>query len=367
MSEVYDLLKPWITHEFWDFQAHDMVPNSVYVIGRKQFTENTPRIRELAQDPSYTLVFDNAAEGSTTLEAQMKVLGIQDLVRQGRILILAGAPIAPEYPHMVYDHFLCEILNYDENHAAMSRTGEIFTWQCKPYTFLFLNGRARPHRKYLWERLRQAKLLDRALWTMLDSRPSNSDDFVLRQGWHDVMQQNSELRTLPYRYEFPQWRGNSFSVGPGGAGFIKNELFNNLWGEIYLQPEPYIDTYFSLVTETVYQTDRSFRTEKIAKPLMQGHPWICATNRGFYRDMHNLGFRTFGDLIDESFDSIDNHQERMDRIVQVIDDLVRQDLNKFIMAARETCIYNQQHLLELAPRMQRNIPQRFFDFLNERL
>jgi hypothetical protein len=368
MSEVYDLLKPWITHEFWDLDNHDMIPNSVYVFGRKQFVGYYDRIRELAHDPRYVLVFDNAAEGSTTMIAQLAVLRMTDLVQQGRILLISGGALPPEYPHIVYDHFLSEITNYDENITASRRVDEIFTWHNKPHTFLFLNGRSRPHRKYLWERLRQERLLDRALWTMLDSRPAVSADFTLpSRPWGDRMAQDSQIRTLPYKYEYPEWRQSVIISGPGGGGFIKNQLFDNKWGEIYLQTEPYRDTYFSLVTETVYETNHSFRTEKIAKPLLQGHPWICAANPGFYRDMRNLGFRSFGDLIDESFDTIEHHQTRMDRIMDVIRDLVSQDLNKFIMAARATCIYNQQHLLQLVPDLRQHFPRDFFGFLYERL
>ena len=368
MSEVHGLLTPWITHEFWNFQDHDMIPDSVYVIGRRQFTENYERIRDLAQDPRYTIVFDNAAEGSTTLVAQLSVLRLQELVLQGRILLISGGALPPQYPHIVYDHFLCEITNYEENITASRRIEEIFNWYKKPYDFLFLNGRARPHRKYLWQRLQQEKLLDRALWTMLDSRPAVGADFSLPGGaWRDRMAEHTTIRTLPYRYEYPEWRNSVIVHGPGGGGFIKNQLFNNKWGEIYLQSEAYIDTYFSLVTETVYETHQSFRTEKIAKPLLQGHPWICATNAGFYRDMHDLGFRTFHDLIDESFDTIDHHQTRMDRILDVVRDLVKQDLNKFILEARDTCIYNQQHLLELVPDLRQRFPQQFFRFVNERL
>ena len=123
------------------------------------------------------------------------------------------------------------------------------------------------------------------------------------------------------------------------------------WGEIYLEARPYLDTYFSLVTETVFDFSYSFRTEKIWKPIAIGHPWIAATNAGFYRDIHDLGFKTFGHLIDESFDSIDNPQDRIERIATVVEDLCQQDLDKFAVAAREVCVYNQQLHTELSSKI----------------
>ena len=87
------------------------------------------------------------------------------------------------------------------------------------------------------------------------------------------------------------------------SGFVKHELFDNKWGDVYVKANLYLDTYFSVVTETVFEYPYSFRTEKIWKPISIGHPWVAVANCGYYRDLHNLGFKTFGNLIDESFDS----------------------------------------------------------------
>jgi hypothetical protein len=147
--------------------------------------------------------------------------------------------------------------------------------------------------------------------------------------------------------------------------FVKNELFNNLWGEIYIQAEPYIDTYFSLVTETVCDYPYSLRSEKIYKPIAMGHPWIATANRGFYRDIRNQGFRTYDHLIDESFDSIDNNQDRLDRIVAVVQDLCQQDLAEFLVAAKQTSKYNQRHMADLGPRIRAEFPQQFLTFVEQ--
>ena len=109
----------------------------------------------------------------------------------------------------------------------------------------------------------------------------------------------------------------------------------------------------------------SFRTEKIAKPLAVGHPWIVASNAGFYRDMRNLGFQTFDSLIDESFDSIDNSQERMDRIAAVVNDLCQQDLTSFMQASESICKYNQQHLQQLSSCIKSEFADKFFNFIKQ--
>jgi hypothetical protein len=268
------------------------------------------------------------------------------------------------YKYIRYDHFLSVILNYDENVAAQSRTDEIFSKTDKPYKFFFLNGRARPHRKYLYERFRESGVLEQALWTMLDSRPSHNRQFILQRNGVNMLSTTSELRWLDPKYEFEFYRNATVTPGPAERTFVKTELFNNQWGEIYIEPAPYIDTYFSLVTETVFEYPYSFRTEKTAKVLAMGHPFIMATSVGFYRDLRNLGFRTFDTVIDESFDLVENHQNRMDRIYTVVQDLCAQDLASFLSACRDICKYNQQHLQELIPRIRSDFPPQFFNLIN---
>jgi hypothetical protein len=130
---------------------------------------------------------------------------------------------------------------------------------------------------------------------------------------------------------------------------------------------PYIDTYFSVVTETVFDYPYSFRTEKIWKPIAMGHPWIAVANAGYYRDIRNLGFKTFGHLIDESFDQIDNNQDRIERISQLVEELCQQDLASFLKECYTVCKYNQQHLAEMQIKVRREFPDRFFKFINRYL
>ena len=365
-SEVYKLLLPWRDNEFWDFNQCKLEPG-IYVFGRQQFVEHKEKISEMAQDPQYCIVFCNAAEGSWTLQSMVQMLGVEQLIKEKKILLISGGEQQEDYTSIQYEHFLSEILNYQENHQATERTEEIFTKTNKPYRFLFLNGRARPHRKYLYERFKRLNLLDHALWTMLDSRPSLSKSFNFIENNINVMSTVSELRCLPKEYEVSTYRTTQVNPGPAERTFIKHELFNREWGEIYLQPEPYIDTYFSLVTETVFEQPWPFRTEKIAKPLMMGHPFILATSPGYYRSLHQLGFKTFGHVIDESFDSIDHHQDRMDRIIDIVQDLCRQDLTTFLKECHAVCKYNQQHLAETKIQASNEFPTRFFQFLNDNL
>jgi hypothetical protein len=333
---------PYITEKFYDFSKLTLEKDAVYIVGRTQLRHNAEDIRDLV-NAGYRIVFSNPAEGSETFVQHLRMYGVEDLVLDGKLPVITGGDLPCNYPHMVYEHFLTQPLRYTENLAAQARTPEIFTTHPKPYKYLFLNGRYRPQRRALINSLEEQGLLEHALWTCLDG-------------------QDRPVRLLPEHYEVEQFQANMHTAT--GTGFVKNQLFNNLWGEIYIKPEPYIDTYFSLVTETVFNYPYSFRTEKTAKPITMGHPFIVAANRGFYRDLRNLGFQTFGHIIDESFDSVDSDQDRLERIVAVVKDLCSQDLEQFSTAAASVCKYNQQHLQLLHNTCVAEFPDRFFKFLN---
>ena len=362
--DVYNLLEPWIDDHFWDFESFDPEPGSICLVGRKQAVENTAKLRDLCTRDC-TMVFANSAEGASTQLAQLRVLKIEDLVLDNKLLLLTGGRLPPQYPHFLHEHFLVRILAYEENIQAMKSINDLFEQVDKPYAFLFLNGRGRPHRKYLWHKLNQSGLLEKSLWTMLDGRGSGNRTLRLIDQGRDVMGDPTPIRHLPMQYEVTRYRDNR-PASPGYAHqFVKFDIFKNEWGEIYIDPAPYRDTYFSLVTETVLDYPYSFFTEKICKPLAIGHPWIVASNRGFYKDIRNLGFQTFNGIIDESFDCIDNDQDRMDRILHTVADVCNDDLPAFLAACQGICKYNQQQLQEVVAQEKSTFPQKFSGFIKQ--
>ena len=69
-------------------------------------------------------------------------------------------------------------------------------------------------------------------------------------------------------------------------------------------------------------------------------------------------------MIDESFDQIENGADRLDRIVEIVQDLCQQDLASFLDSCYNTCKYNQQLLAELGPQLRKDFPNRFVHFIN---
>jgi hypothetical protein len=362
--EVYDLLLPWMDGDFFDFSKHEIVPGAVYLIGRAQMNLNRELICELIKSDTIRVILSNPAEGSDTLKFHCDyVHQCGNLARDNRMLLIGGGDMDPEWPCLQYDSFLPKILDYTENHFAASQSYQIYNIVDKPYKFLFLNGRNRPHRKYLLEKFALDGLLDQALWTNLENRAGSSQQLTLWHQGQDLMLTSRKIKTLPAKYEVGRYCQQVDQMSD--SGFVKNELFGHEWGEIYIEPAPYIDTYFSVVTETVFEYPYSFRTEKIWKPIAMAHPWIAVANAGYYRDMRHLGFKTFDPFIDESFDLIDHSQTRIERIADVVKDLCSQNLTSFLVAVQDICKYNQQHLSDMRLQVRKEFPERFLKFISK--
>jgi uncharacterized protein YggL (DUF469 family) len=270
--------------------------------------------------------------------------------------LLTSGDMEPGWRYCKTDCYFSNIVEYLENLRAHESYPQVYHKVNKPYDFLFLNGRLRPHRKYLIDAMRDQQLLDRALWTNLNDRVEMSWSSRLQTG------DTEPIRLLPEQYEIDRALPNMATV-PGG--FIKHHLFGNTWGDAEVNPAPYIDTYFSVVTETIFDYPYTFRTEKIWKPMIMGHPFVAAANRGYYKDLHEAGFQTFGHLIDETFDQIDDPTDRANRIVDTVADICYNGAASFLEAAKFVCKYNYQQLREHNRREHAELPERLAQYINE--
>jgi hypothetical protein len=362
--EVYDALKSLADENFSELQDNPISPGAIYIVGYPQFEKHRDWLVELAETNTIKLVMSHTSEGSWTILGILSSLGIEQLVKSKKILLITAGNMDDSWPNLSFDGYLIRVYKHEENITACARTQEIYSKSHKPYKFLFLNGRGRPHRKYLIESFALTGTLDQALWSSLDQGTIDT------YGWIDLNHQGKNLilnprpvKYLPAQYEYDRYQDRVDS--PTADTFVKYHLFDNTWGDVLIKAEPYIDTYFSLVTETIFFYPHSLRSEKIWKPIAMGHPFVAVANYGFYRDLHKLGFKTFGHLVDESFDTIENNQSRIERIAAVVEDLCQQDLVSFLESCRDICKYNQQRYAEARLEVREEFPDRFFNFVNQ--
>ena len=102
------------------------------------------------------------------------------------------------------------------------------------------------------------------------------------------------------------------------------ELIEPYIGHSYIH-EMYTNSYFNIVTETSYNFDSTaiignsiFLTEKTYRAIFGMQPFIVVSNPGFLKFLKSIGFKTFPEFFDESYDEIENPIERMSTIVNEI-------------------------------------------------
>lgn len=147
----------------------------------------------------------------------------------------------------------------------------------KVYDFLYLNKVNRPHRELLFQKLQHRHLLGNSL----------------------VSYHHKKI-TLDKSYELPWLNGE-----PYPAYGRDRDIFE----------KPYNESVFHIVSET--SDYEKFFTEKIWKPILAKQPFVVHGKSGYLRDLRSLGFETYGDFIDESYDDILPLQQRTDAIVSV--------------------------------------------------
>ena len=74
-----------------------------------------------------------------------------------------------------------------------------------------------------------------------------------------------------------------------------------------------------LVTETVATGRRHHLTEKTFKPIAMGMPFIIVGTQGSLKYLRSYGFRTFGELWDESYDNEPDDHKRIEKVAQVLE------------------------------------------------
>jgi hypothetical protein len=95
----------------------------------------------------------------------------------------------------------------------------------------------------------------------------------------------------------------------------------------YFNPNWYNSTYFNIVAESITGSPhhRLLVTEKTFKPIAYYHPFIVFGQVGVLEYLHELGFETFENLFDESYDCEEDQSTRLAQIVANIANFKQQD------------------------------------------
>jgi hypothetical protein len=188
--------------------------------------------------------------------------------------------------------------------------------------FLCWNRRFRPHRTLLILSLDKLGLVDRSYYSMGKVDPEfQSQEFT---------------QTTPVDLV----NGNIYNINTEDMNNLNAKLPLVIDGETSIgnmcadnlghARKFYQNSLVSLVTETNWELPHLTSTEKSFKPFKEKHPFIIVGSAGAIKSMRELGFKTFSDFWDESYDETDNYNLRLVKIIEVCKEISTWDNEKIL-------------------------------------
>lgn len=121
----------------------------------------------------------------------------------------------------------------------------------------------------------------------------------------------------------------------------------NSGGAWYPSMDLYRDSWMEIVPETLFK-DGFFITEKTAKPIMTKTPFLIVSTCGYLEYLHQHGFKTFGNIINEKYNQQYLVEDRVRLMLEQLCDIIQNGSESFYKACKSVLDHNQNRLLEIS-------------------
>ena len=205
---------------------------------------------------------------------------------------------------------------------------QLTPYSIKEKTFDILLGRIKPHRDKIYNYVQSNNLQDRVIMTYLKGR----DDIALQKqdssGWlwepgTDLPEHDINWTVTPVHYQ-----GHNMSL----SQIIPFSVYNK--------------TAYSVVAETNYDNRYSFFTEKIVKPILAERLFIAVSGRHYLKNLRSVGFKTFDGIIDETYDTVADNNQRFNLICEQITYLCNCSQEDVLAKVRPITEHNRRLMLD---------------------
>lgn len=196
----------------------------------------------------------------------------------------------------------------------------------KPRMFDALLGRRKPHRDQVYKYLQSSGLNTQGIVTYLPTLQStpNGTDFDAVEDRHWLWEETGMEghRDARWTVDSVRYYGHAMSL----SQVIPLSVYNQ--------------TAYSVVCETNFSNHYVFYTEKTVKPILARRLFIPISHQYYLARLRELGFRTFGHIIDESFDEVEAITERHHMALEQLRWLCAQDQAKILQQIRDVVNHN---------------------------
>jgi hypothetical protein len=217
----------------------------------------------------------------------------------------------------------------------------------RPKKALILNRRLRLHRLILLSMLIEDGYLNKTL----SSFDVSMDSFPDFYDWIDGQYfQNTKRFNDPYYVT--KSKNGYLKLKNIGKQTLDYDNLHDVVGFGFESSRIYSDTYFSIVTETEFFEAAHFISEKSIKPIMHQHPFVIVGSPNTLKTLKSYGFKTFDKWWDESYDLIQNTNDRfieIYRIIKLLLDKTDDEWVTMINEMQDVLIHNRNVLLNYSP------------------
>ena len=290
------------------------------------FDENIEYIKSVFESvkdkPNVKLTFTNFHEGGTPNQFIEKLIQLKNRVglANHQVCIITNNANVSVYKKMIdviykpyllgfladhYKDILHTPIEHNNTIIGLLSTDEYIDSEKKKFFLSYNKNTTKPFRVQLLLWLMKTGIIDDSYVSIL-IKNGNFDRNRLRSD-------KDELYDLIAW--FNQFEEKGFNVLDWDYPNYQNDVFSSLR---YTTKSHYADTLFNIITETTCDTNSLNLTEKSFKGIANCHPYLVIGDVNTHTHIKDLGFELYEDLIDYSFDSIDDSEIRLNSALKEV-------------------------------------------------
>lgn len=212
----------------------------------------------------------------------------------------------------------------------------------KEKKFLCFNRRYNEHRLLIYLDFFRKNLLDHTFMSMAKEQPESGKSFI-ENAKHFI----DNRKILEFTIEDVYDSSTLLPLTLDTNNFSKYPMEADVADVIYY----YNNSYINIITETYFFSNIRHITEKTYKPIAFMQPFIIFAAPKTLEYLRNLGFKTFNDFWDESYDNILDHEVRFMTIMDLIEKISKWPEIKLVELThniKDIVEYNRNHLATMS-------------------
>lgn len=267
------------------------------------------------------------------------------------------------YNHRVY-YKHCALLNYipiplyfnnsfESGQINSARDRELFHSKepQRKKKILFLNKQPRPHRIAALGQLLRRNLLDKTYLSFSVPFDKFKGSYGTQKTFYPDIIDDTVYFTKKLKDQFPinltlnDDNSNMHVLDERDLMLYRNSLFSLVTETLFCHNQKYLDEAYHHV---IHCYDSIFFTEKTWKPIRAKHPFIILSTPYCLEALREMGYKTFHPYINESYDRIDDEQDRLMAVMDEVERLANMSDNEtreWLAGVQEICDHNYKHLL----------------------